>query len=254
MRKNYLYTPVLLLLIGIVLVSCQYDDYENPDLKPINYSYTIPNRISFDFSQLSAYSTSIIPYNNSLSLKNMADSAMTSEFVVFAFESDVKNYSTLSFIERGNVWNLNIQDSLGGIPLLQTNVEFTDNNVIASILNFNDSLADHSLNGFYTGELNIHTEEEVFIKSVTCTGFIDYQGKFKFFVEDGNEDNIVVLQGNINSDNLISGNILKRDGNPLSPITNIATDTLNLDGTHLSGKIALNENSDARILEFNLNH
>lgn len=187
-------------------------------------------------------------------LKNIGDSDISGEFIVLAFDSNEKNYNNLSFIERGDILSLSKNESQAEITIEQTNLLFSDNNVIASILNFNDAISDHKLNGFYKGELNIYTVDNEFLKSVTCTGYIDYQGKFMFFVEENDEDNIVVLQGNINTGNLISGKILKRNGTNLSPIVNITSDLLNLNGTTLSGKVSITEESNERILQFNLTH
>ncbi len=254
MRKSYLYINIFFLSLCVFFSSCQNDTYSEPELTPKKYSYIIPNRISFDFSQQSKNSNSIIPYNNSLILKNIGDSDISGEFIVLAFDSNEKNYNNLSFIERGDILSLSKNESQAEITIEQTNLLFSDNNVIASILNFNDAISDHKLNGFYKGELNIYTVDNEFLKSVTCTGYIDYQGKFMFFVEENDEDNIVVLQGNINTGNLISGKILKRNGTNLSPIVNITSDLLNLNGTTLSGKVSITEESNERILQFNLTH
>ncbi|SFD21162.1 hypothetical protein [Flavobacterium phragmitis] len=254
MSKSYLYLNVFFLSLFVFFSSCQNDTYLEPELTPKKYSYTIPNRISFDFSQQSINSRSIIPYNNSLVLKNIGDSDISGEFIVLAFNKNEKNYHNLSFIERGDILSLSKNESQAEIQMEQTNLLFSDNNVVASILNFNDAISDHKLNGFYKGELNIYNDDNEFFKSLTCTGYIDYQGKFMFFVEENDEDNIVVLQGNINTGNMISGKILKRDGTNLSPIVNITSDLLNLNGTNLSGKVSFTEESNERILQFNLTH
>ena len=254
MRKTHLYVNMFFLSLCVFFNSCQNDQYSEPELTPKKYSYIIPNRISFDFSQQSKNSNSIIPYNNSLILKNIGDSDISGEFIVLAFDKNEKNYNNLSFIERGDILNLSKNESQTDITIEQTNLLFSDSNVIVSILNFNDAISDHKLNGFYKGELNIYTIDNEFLKSVTCTGYIDYQGKFMFFVEDNDEDNIVVLQGNINTENLISGKILKRDGTNLSPIVNISSDLLSLNGKTLSGKVSITEESNERILQFNLTH
>lgn len=254
MSKSYLYINVFFLSLFVFFSSCQNDTYSEPELTPKKYSYIIPNRISFDFSQQSKNSSSIIPYNNSLILKNIDDSDISGEFIVLAFNNNEKNYNNLSFIERGDILNLRKNESQADIQMEQTNLLFSDKNVIASILNFNDAISDHKLNGFYKGELNIYTVNNKFLKSVTCTGYIDYQGKFMFFVEDDDEDNIVVLQGNINTENLISGKILNRNGSNLSSIVNITSDLLSLNGTTLSGKVSITEESNERMLQFNLTH
>ncbi|RZJ48635.1 MAG: hypothetical protein EOO44_20520 [Flavobacterium sp.] len=254
MRKSHLYVIMFFLSLCISFSSCQNDSYSEPELTPKKYSYIIPNKISFDFSQQSENSSSIIPYNNSLILKNIGDSNISGEFIVLAFDSNEKNYNNLSFIERGDILSLRKNESEASIQMEQTNLVFSDQNVVASILNFNDAISDHKLNGFYKGELNIYTNDNEFVKSLTCTGYIDYQGKFMFFVEENDEDNIVVLEGNINTGNMISGKILKRDGTNLSPIVNITSDLLNLNGMNLSGKVSITEESNERILQFNLTH
>ena len=253
MRKSYLYINIFFLSLCVFFSSCQNDTYSEPELTPKKYSYIIPNRISFDFSQQSKNSNSIIPYNNSLILKNIGDSDISGEFIVLAFDSNEKYYNNLLFIERDDILSLSKNESLA-FQMEQTNLLFSDENVIASILNFNDAISDHKLNGFYKGELNIYTDDNEFLKSLTCTGYIDYQGKFMFFVEEDDENNIVVLEGNINTVNMISGKILKRDGTNLSPIANITSDLLNLNGTNLSGKVSITEESNERILQFNLTH
>ena len=254
MSKNHLYINVFFLSLFVFFSSCQNDKYLVPELTPKKYSYIIPNRISFDFSQQSKNSSSIIPYNNSLVLKNIGDSGISGEFIVLAFNNNEKNYHNLSFIERGDILSLSKNESRADIQMEQTSLLFSDNNLIASILNFNDAISDHKLNGFYKGELNVYTGDNEFLKSLTCTGYIDYQGKFMFFVEEDDEDNIVVLQGNINTGNMISGKILKSDGTNLSPIVNITSDLLNLNGTNLSGKVSFTEESNGRIIQFNLTH
>ncbi|MBE8726118.1 hypothetical protein C4F50_14365 [Flavobacterium sp. KB82] len=241
------------LSLCIYFSSCQNDNYSEPQLIPKKYSYIIPNKISFDFSQQSENSSSIIPYTNGLVLKNIGDSNISGEFIVLSFESNEKNYHNLSFIKRGDILSLRKNESQA-FQMEQTNLLFSDDNVVASILNFNDAISDHKLNGFYKGELNIYTDDNEFLKSLTCTGYIDYQGKFMFFVEEDDEDNIVVLQGNINTGNMISGKILKSDGTNLSPIVNITSDLLNLNGTTLSGKVSFTEESNERMLQFNLTH
>ncbi|MFC0780036.1 hypothetical protein [Flavobacterium sp. HJSW_4] len=254
MRKIHLYVNMLFLSLCVSFSSCQNDNYLEPEVIPKKYSYIIPNRISFDFSQQSKNSNSIIPYNNSLILRNIGDSNISGEFIVLAFDSNEKNYNNLSFIKRDDILSLGKNKSLADIQMEQTNLLFSDENVVASILNFNDAISDHKLNGFYKGELNIYTDDNEFLKNLICTGYIDYQGKFMFFVEEDDEDNIVVLEGNINTGNWISGKILKRDGTNLSPIVNITTDLLNLNGTNLSGKVSITEESNDRILQFNLTH
>lgn len=254
MRKTHLYINMFFLSLCIFFSSCQNDTYLEPQLTPKKYSYIIPNRISFDFSQQSKNSNSIIPYNNSLILKNIGDSDISGEFIVLAFDNNEKNYNNLSFIKKGDILNLRKNESQTDITMEQTNLLFSDSNVIVSILNFNDAISDHKLNGFYKGELNIYTVDNEFLKSVACTGYIDYQGKFMFFVEEDDEDNIVVLQGNINTGNLISGKILNRNGTNLSSIVNITSELLSLNGTTLSGKVSITEESNERILQFNLTH
>lgn len=253
MRKIRLYVIMFFLSFCVFFSSCQNDSYLEPEVTPKKYSYIIPNKISFDFSQQSENSSSVIPYSNSLVLKNIGDSNISGEFIVLAFDSNEKNYNNLSFIERGDILSLRKKESQA-FQMEQTSLLFSDENVVASILNFNDAVSDHKLNGFYKGELNVYTDDNEFVKSLTCTGYIDYQGKFMFFAEEDDEDNIVVLEGNINTGNMISGKILKRDGTNLSPIVNITSDLLNLNGTNLSGKVSITEESNERILQFNLNH
>lgn len=251
MNRSSSYVVTLLLVSCLFYTSCQKDSFTEPEVTPKVYSFSIPNKISFDFSQQSKNSKSIIPYSNSLSLKNISETSISGDFTVFAFKSSDNNYNNLAFIEEGNFTDLAINDSLS-ITLQQSDALFTNDNLIASVLNFDDPISDHDFNGLYNGELNVHSIDDDFLRSITCIGIIDYQGKFNFFIQDGEEDNIVRLKGNFNSDRLISGEILKKDGTSLSQILNIADATLKLESNALTGSVLFTESSEERILKFNL--
>ncbi len=238
----------------VFCVSCQEDNYEEPKIVPISYSFNIPNKVSFNFYQQSQNRESIVPYSNTLILKNISNDSLSMDYVLLAFKNDLLNYTNLKFIKQDRV-NINSGIATDSITLETSNTLFSDQNLISAILKFNDSINDHKFNGLYNGELNIFTSTEtdtIFQRSITCVGIIDHQGKFDFFIED--EDNIARLKGNFNSSNLISGDILDRDASNISSILNIEEnitvfDSLNI---NLKGNIKFTENAQERILKFNL--
>ncbi|EDP71072.1 hypothetical protein FBALC1_01272 [Flavobacteriales bacterium ALC-1] len=254
MIKNHFYALFIGMGICFMTISCEQDSYEEPELKPKTYSFSIPNKVSFNFSQLSENRESIIPYSNTLNIKNISNDVLLIDYVIFSFENDILNYDNLGFIKHAFT-DVSIGSVTDSIMLEQSNIVFTDNNLITSILSFNDDTNDHQFNGLYNGELNVLVPTEIdttFQRSITCTGFIDYQGKFNLFIEDEDEDNIVRLKGSFNSDNLISGNILNRTASSFSSVINSPQDTLELDGTNLKGYINYTDNNDVRLLKFNL--
>ena len=123
-------------------------------------------------------------------------------------------------------------------------------------MNFNNT-QNHTFNGLYYGELNVYVPSETdntfqFQRSLLCTGFIDYQGQFNLFIENESENDVVRLTGIFNSENLISGNILNQDASNLSSIFNNPQGEFTLDGMNLTGDINFRNNTEERILKFNL--
>ena len=258
MSRSYRYVFFLAIGICFLSISCQRDNYEEPKLTPNTYSFNIPNRISFNFSQLSENRTSITPYSNTLVLKNISNSAFSGKYVIFAFQDVTQNYNNSTFIKHGNFAEI-ATDTISEVISLETSDNlFADDNLIASVLSFDNGESDHSLNGFYSGELNIFaptTDEEtapIFIRSITCTGFIDFEGQFRFFVHNISEDNVVQLTGNFNSLNQVSGNILNSEANNLSVVINSEEVPFMLVNNSLTGDLLFTENSEARLLKFNL--
>lgn len=258
MNQHYLSIIASLVFVIFFNISCEQDRFLEPELKPKTYSFNIPNRISFNFSQLSENRESIIPYTNTLTLKNTSNIEFSGRYAIFAFKDVTKDYGNIAFIKYGSFSELPINTLSDSISLEQSNNLFTDDNLIASIINFNNASSDHGLNGFYTGELNIFSpapddsSEPTFVRSITCTGFIDFEGQFHFFVHNDSEDNVVHLQGNFNTSNQVSGNILNREANNLSVVTNDADTPFTLIDSNLTGGMLFSENSEARILKFNL--
>lgn len=258
MSKIHLYTFLTGIVICTLMLSCQKDNYEEPELKPKTYSFSLPNKVSFNFSQLSENRESIIPYSNTLNLKNISNTPFSGEYAVFAFKNTSQNYNNIAFIEYGNFDEL-VTDSISETINLQASDQlFTNDNLLATIISFNDDTSDHSLNGFYAGELNIFspaTDEEsepIFVRSITCTGFIDFEGQFHFFVHNNSENNVVQLTGNFNASNQVSGNILNSEANNLSVVMNDEDTPFDLTNNTLTGHFIFTENSEARLLQFNL--
>nr|WP_321227404.1 hypothetical protein [uncultured Psychroserpens sp.] len=253
MSKKHLYAVFSLFLSLGIVFSCENDNYEAPKLVPKTYNFNIPNKVSFNFSQLSENRESVIPYSNTLKIKNISNDNISGEYAVFAFKEMFLNFDNISFIKHGDFSEVLTNTSTDSIILEQSNNLFASENLIASILTFNDG-NDHEFNGFYNGELNVFIPTETdttFQRSITCVGTVDYQGKFDFYIQD--EDDIARLKGNFNSDNLISGNILNRSAANLSSIINSQAETLELLGTNLKGYVNFTENNtEARILKFNL--
>ncbi|WP_422106910.1 hypothetical protein [Winogradskyella sp.] len=258
MSKSHPYA--LLLGIGICLlsISCEQDNYEVPELKAKTYSFNIPNRISFNFSQLSENRESIVPYSNTLNLKNISNGDFSGKYAVFAFKDMNQNFENISFIKSDMFDPISPNILSDSITLEMSDNLFSDNNLIASIINFNNEALDHNLNGLYTGELNIliPTSDEVsqptFVRSLTCTGFIDFEGQFRFFIHNTSEDNIVQIRGNFNTSNQVSGHIMDREANNLSSVMNTENDSFSLTDNNLTGVFVFNENNESRHLELNL--
>jgi hypothetical protein len=137
------------------------------------------------------------------------------------------------------------------ITLEQTNMLFTDDNTITSLLNLNNN-QNHIFNGLYYGELNVFNDSDEFQRTLLCTGFIDYQGKFYFFIENENENDVVRLEGSFNSQNTISGTILNREAANLSTILNSTEVDFSLTDMNLIGEINFTSNTQQRLLKFNL--
>lgn len=241
----------------IFCISCQEDNFEDLKIVPKVYTFNVPSKIAFNFAQKAGSSNSVIPYSNSLSIINMDNKDISVEYSIFSFNSDSKVHSNLTFIENKNIDNLKINDSINNIPLQSTSTIFSGNNLIISIINFNDESNDHLFNGMYNGELNIYkpveNKDPIFIRSITCVGLIDYQGKFNFFTQDIEESNIISLNGNFNSNNLVTGSIKKNDGTILSQLTKIDTLSITqLMENKLIGNFKFNENNEERILNCKL--
>ncbi len=254
MSQRNLRSAALLIIALISNISCEQDNYEEPTLTPYTFSVNIPNKLNFNFSQISENRDSVIPYSNTLSIKNVSNNALFVDYTIFAFEDDLLNYDNLGFIKHAST-HVSIDTATDSIILEQSNAIFTDNNLIASILSFNNPANDHQFNGLYNGELNVLVPTETdttFQRSLTCTGFVDYRGQFNLFIENEDENDIVRLKGSLNSENLISGNILNRNASSLSAILNSPQDTLELDGTNLKGYINFTNSTQARLLNFNL--
>ncbi|WP_299519104.1 hypothetical protein [Winogradskyella sp.] len=252
MSQRYLNTFALLIIFSFY-ISCEQDNYDEPEIKPNTYSFSFPNKVTFNYSQVSENRESIIPYSNTLNIKNISNESLSFDYVIFSFTNNILNYDNLNFIMQSSD-EVEIDSTTNSVFITQTNTLFTDDNTITSVLNFNNE-SDHNLNGLYSGELNILMVTETdttFQRSLLCTGLIDYQGLFNFFIENENEDDIVRLTGGLNSENLITGNILNRSSATFSSLTNNPQDTLNLEGANLKGYIDFMDNNEARLLEFNL--
>ncbi len=260
MRGYISYRSVALYTILIcIMLSCEQDRYEAPISTPKTYSFTIPGKISFDFSQQSMNSATIIPYTNSANLRNLGNDPISGDYIILSFTEDTLDYTHLGFIEQGTFENIQTNDTLSGILLQPSDILFSDDNLIAAIVNFNDPTSDHPLNGHYTGEFNIYTpadnsNPETFVKTINAMGFVDYLGRFNFFNIDNTEDAIVRLTGDLNASNLISGNIWQRDTTVLSVLGNIEGSALMLSSEDvLTGDLGFTENNQEFILRFNLN-
>jgi len=250
LRKTYM---LYMLLVGIVFnfFSCQKDNYINPEVTPKKYSYNITNKAQFLFTQNSENSETIIPYNNKLSIKNIGNSNLEANYIILTFENTTKAYHNITFIHT-DAFNLDTEQNSDEIILENTNHSFSDENTIISLLNTNTS--NHEFAGFYNGEINVLTsdEEPIFIQSFNCTGFFDFEGVFHFFTNNENEDNIVYLNGNINSNNLITGEVLNGNNELFSELSNITDSPWNMNNNNLTGSVMFSQNNETRILEFNL--
>ena len=251
----------LLLIILVVTLSCQNDDFTKPEIEPKAYTFNLINKLRFDFYQLSQTTENIGPYTNSLIVNNISGGDLSANFLIWSFSSTIRNYENLSFLTEASTGMLVSNDSVSITALEASDSLFSDNNLIVSVLNFNDA-NDHPFNGLYSGELNVYSiidpnselseDNLLFVKSVPCSGSIDYQGTFHLFSQDATETNVSYLRGNFNSSNLITGDISKSDGSNLSQLVNIPGGNLMLENGNLSGYAQYLEGSDARILEFNI--
>ncbi|MDO5971543.1 hypothetical protein Q4Q35_17200 [Flavivirga aquimarina] len=254
-RSNYYFISIALIsLIGFL--SCQKDSFPEPETTPLVYSFNIPNKIHFKLSQQSENSSSKIPYSNSLNIKNIGNDIISANYAIFAFKNNSKNYNNLAFIKEDSISNLVKNDTTSSISLHQSNTLFSKENTIISVLNFNEENKDHPFNGLFRGELNVFNVTETdttFLRSITCTGVVDYLGEFNLFTQDEDEENIVYIKGNFNSDYYISGKIINNEGASLSQLVNIETQLLKLiDKNTIEGSIKFTENSEERILKVSL--
>ncbi|WP_425076607.1 hypothetical protein [Psychroserpens sp. S379A] len=258
MSKKYCCATFILFLFVAFYTSCQKDNYEEPELIPKTYSFSIPNKISFNFSQLSQNRQSLSPYNNTLTLKNISEIDFSGEYAVFAFKDMNQNFNNISFVKHGSFNEILINTFSDSIYLEASNNLFAENNLIAAILNFGSTESNHTLNGYYSGELNIFSpalddnSQHIFLSSITCIGIIDYQGKFYFFIQNIDEQSIVSLKGNFNSENLISGSILNINQSVFSQLTNIAEEPFQLNENNFIGSVLFTDNTETRLLKFNL--
>lgn len=249
-HKTYI---LYMLLVGLSInfFSCQKDDYIKPEVASKNYTYSITNKAQFSFTQSSVNSETTIPYNNILSIKNIGNSNLESNYAIITFEDTSKTYNNIGFIHN-DAFSLDAEQNSDDIILENTNHVFSDENTIVSIFSANAS--NHEFSGFYNGEINILSsdEEPVFIESFNCTGTIDFEGIFHFFTHDEDETEIVYLNGNINSNNLITGDILNHENDIFSELTNITESPWHIDNTNLTGRVMFTQSNETRILEFNL--
>ncbi|WP_303316374.1 hypothetical protein Q4Q34_06095 [Flavivirga abyssicola] len=256
MNRSHYYFISITLISTIGFLSCQKDNFSELEMTPIEYLFNIPNKIHFKLSQQSENSTSKIPYSNSLNIKNIGNDTISVNYTIFAFKSNIKNYNNIAFIKEDSISNLVKNDTTSTIPLHRSNILFSKENTIISILSFKEENKDHPLNGLFNGELNVFdfTETDTtFLRSVTCTGVIDYQGRFNLFTQDVDEENIVYIKGNFNSNNYISGEIKNNEGTSLSQLVNIENQLLQLvDTKTIEGSIKFTENSEERILKVSL--
>lgn len=251
--NNYVLFSII--ISACFLFSCQKDNYEEPEINPKTYSFSIPNKVNFKFSQISENSESVIPYTNTLSIKNVSNNDISGNYVVFAFRDSVINFDNLSFLNHGSFETIATSSASEVLSLENSDDLFNEQNLIASILNFGNPDSDHNLNGLYTGELNIFTtsnDELTFIRSITCTGIIDFEGQFQFLIHNPEESDVVRLKGNFNSNNLVSGNILNRIAENLSAVMNVEDEPFILTDSNLTGSLIYTENTEERILKFNL--
>lgn len=251
MRKRNLFICVFLILC-FLFQSCQNDDDEinSKQSVPINYSFKIPNKLNFNFYQKSASIYTATPYSNILSINNISSSKITSNINLFAFKNDTLNYENLFFIKEYSFSDLAENDTLHNILLEDSNTLFSKKNLIISILNINNN--KHMFSGFYSGELNVYDANQVFLRSLRCTGTVDYQGEFNFFTEQDNEVEIVFIKGSFNSVNLISGKILNNVNDVFSQIKNDNNTLLQLNGNQLKGQVIFTNNGQDQLLEFNI--
>ena len=211
---------------------------------------SILNKLRLDISQLSETSENIGPYKNTLTISNIGNNPISGRAVLWSFSTAILNYDNLRSQTELPIDPIAAGETGPEVSFEKSEVLFTDDNLIVSVLSLNDPNTDHEFHGLYNGELNIYETDSSFVKSVSCMGSIDYQGKFHLFIDDDTEENIGYLKGNFNSNNLITGGILKKDGTNLSQIEN--SNTLVLDSTNLRGYSKYVENSTVRLLEFNL--
>lgn len=250
MSQHYLRIIFILFSVLLINTSCEQDRYEEPEINPRIYNFNFPNKFTFNYSQIFEKRESIIPYSNTLLIKNISNSAQSIEYVIFSFKDDLLNYDNLSFIKRSSE-NIEMGNTTDTITLEQTNMLFTDDNTITSLLNLNNN-QNHIFNGLYYGELNVFNDSDEFQRTLLCTGFIDYQGKFYFFIENENENDVVRLEGSFNSQNTISGTILNREAANLSTILNSTEVDFSLTDMNLIGEINFTSNTQQRLLKFNL--
>ncbi len=255
MRTSFFRDLIALwLLLSFTLFSCEQDDYEFPE--PISYRFNIPNKVSFIFKQQSMLSNNIIPYSNSLDIINISDNVLSGNYVLFSFLNEQQSYNNLEFIKRGHLDNIQPNDTLKGVVLQESNALFSDNNLTSAILNFNNEITNHPLNGYYSGVINLLEDDEssiTFLRTLNCIGYIDYLGHFEFFTINNDESLIARLRGNFNTDNSVFGNIIQNNGMTLSSLENVDNSILQLNMTNLSGDLSYTENSQEFILRFNLN-
>ncbi|MEM6718897.1 MAG: hypothetical protein AAF611_06270 [Bacteroidota bacterium] len=250
MSQLYLRTIAVLVAIVLFNTSCEQDRYEEPELNPSIYNFNFPNKLTFNYSQVFQKRESVIPYTNTLRIKNISNDSQSVEFVIFSFKDDLLNYDNINFIKHSSE-SIEIGNTTEPIALAQTNTLFTNNNTITSLLNSNNS-QNHIFNGLYRGELNVYDDSDEFQRTLLCTGFIDYQGKFYFFIENENENDIVRLEGSFNSQNTISGTIFNREAVTLASISNDSEVDFSLTNMNLTGDINYTNNAQQHLLQFNL--
>lgn len=241
----------LLSIAGVFLLfSCQNDNYQELEPTPFEYEYSIPGELKLTFKQQSKNTTSIVPYDNSLSFKNISNKSISSEFYIFSFKESIENYSDLDFIYKGSISSIESGEITENMVLDNTNYLFTDENILVSVTSIND--LKHELSGKYSGEINIHVKSDnSFVKTLLVSGVIDYQGVFHFFTESSEEEDLVYFKGLFNSLNVVTGSIYNKD-NAVMPLKNMNEENLSIENDELKGDLWYVDGAEEYLIKFNL--
>jgi hypothetical protein len=242
-----------ILISFLFLISCQKDEYIEPKYSPVEYNYTIPGKLNFTFIQQSKTIDSTIVYMDSISIENNSVNTINSDFTIMCFKGSSIKQSNLVVLHDSSINGLESggKTDMAELDNDDVNFLFTDGNTVISVYNINDE--SHSLSGRFSGEINVLKQvDSSFVKSLLVSGMIDYQGKFHFFTENEEEQDIVYFKGLFNLNNLITGNIFNYTNETSVLILNIEDEELNIDNDILTGDLGYANNSIEYILKFNL--